>query len=37
MADEWLAAAFRRRQCTVQEGHLYFSDAAETVQIELGG
>jgi uncharacterized protein YaeQ len=35
-ALEKLAGRSMQLQCTVQEGHLYFSDAAETVQIELG-
>lgn len=35
-ALEKLAARNMELQCTVQEGQLYFSNAAETVQIELG-
>jgi len=34
-ALEKLAGRSMRLQCTVQEGQLYFSDPAETVQIEL--
>jgi uncharacterized protein YaeQ len=34
-ALEKLAARNMQLQCTVQEGQLYFSNAAETVQIEL--
>jgi hypothetical protein len=32
---EKLAGRNMQLQCTVQEGHLYFSDAAKTVQMEL--
>jgi uncharacterized protein YaeQ len=31
-----LAARTMQLQCTVQEGHVWFSDAGETVQMELG-
>jgi uncharacterized protein YaeQ len=31
-----LAARSMQLQCTVQEGQIWFSDAAETVQLELG-
>jgi uncharacterized protein YaeQ len=34
-ALEQLAGRNMQLQCTVQEGQLYFSNAAETVQIEL--
>jgi len=34
-ALERLAGRSMRLQCTVQEGQLYFSDAAETVQLQL--
>jgi uncharacterized protein YaeQ len=34
-ALEKLAGRKMQLQCTVQEGHLYFSDAAKTVQMEL--
>jgi uncharacterized protein YaeQ len=34
-ALEKMAARNMQLQCTVQEGRLYFSDAAETVEIEL--
>jgi uncharacterized protein YaeQ len=30
-----LAARAMRLQCTIQEGQLWFSDAGETVQLEL--
>ncbi len=35
-ALEKLAGRTMQLQCTVQEGQLYFSNAAETVEIELG-
>ena len=34
-ALEKLAGRAMQLQCTVQEGQLWFSDAAETVQVEL--
>jgi uncharacterized protein YaeQ len=34
-ALEKLAGRSMQLQCTVQEGQLYFSDAAETVQLQL--
>jgi uncharacterized protein YaeQ len=34
-ALEKLAARSMQLQCTVQEGQLYFSAAAETVQLQL--